>query len=416
MKTHIFDIENWKEIGSTLARNKTRTFLTGFGIFWGVAMLAILLGGASGAKDMLMRNFAGFATNSAFTYANWTTIPYKGHQKGRNWNLDITDVERLRQAIPELRTVTEQYNNSGVSFSSGKFSYSGSVIGATPQFADVMTPVIYSGRFVNQKDVSQGRRVAVVGQKIVNEIFPNDPAPLGRDMQINGITYTIIGVAGQTSEVTLSSRIDESVIIPSSVFRRAFNRGNNVDMIMMVARDGKKISDIEQKLRHLVAQHHNISPDDKYAIEVIDISENFKMVDNLFKGVSFLAGFIGLSTLLAGIIGIGNIMWVIVKERTQEIGIRRAIGAKPRDITAQILSEGMMLTTVAGLAGICFAAIALGIAQYLTTDNLGTPRFQMQPGQALIIMLTFVTLGTLAGLIPARKAMNIKPVEAINDK
>ena len=416
MKTRLFDIDNWKEIGATLARNKTRTFLTGFGIFWGVFMLAILLGGARGAKDLLMRNFAGFATNSGFIFTGNTSVPYKGHQKGRSWDMDVTDLERIRTGVPELQTVTEMYSYGGVSFRNGKYSYSGNVIGASPDYCDVMVPVIYSGRFVNTADVSRERKVAVVGQKVANELFPGVPSPVGREVEVNGITYTIVGVAGQTSEVSMGGRLDESVVLPSSTFRRAFRRGDTVDGIMLVARDGVKISGLENRIRRLLYVRHSIAPDDLSAMDLFDISERFEMVDNLFLGVSMLALFIGLSTLLAGIIGIGNIMWVIVKERTQEIGIRRAIGAKPRDIIVQILSEGVMLTAVAGVAGITLATVALGITQHLTANEVSTPQFQMQPGQAMLIMVTFVVLGTIAGVIPARKAMKIKPVEALNDK
>ena len=416
MRVRLFDIENWKEIGATLARNKTRTFLTGFGIFWGTAMLAILLGGARGAKDLLMRNFSGFATNSGIIFTGRTSIPYKGHQKGRYWTLDITDMERMKEAFPVLETVTEQYSSYGVSFRNGKHSYSGAVMGASPEFTDVMVPKIYSGRFVNQADIATERKVAVVGQKIVNEIFPGDPSPLGKDILVNGVTYNIVGVAGQTNEINMGARIDESVILPSSTFRRAFHRGNNVDLIMIVAKDGVSIADIIPEIKRLLFVRHTIAPDDLSACDIFDVSERFEMVDNLFIGVSLLAFFIGFSTLLAGIIGIGNIMWVIVKERTQEIGIRRALGAKPSDIIVQILSEGIMLTTIAGIAGISFATIALGTVQYLTANEISTPRFQMQPVQAMTIMATFIILGTFAGLIPARKAMNIKPVEALNDK
>lgn len=416
MRIRLFDIENWKEIGATLARNKTRTFLTGFGIFWGTAMLAILLGGARGAKDLLMRNFNGFATNSGIIFTGPTSIPYKGHQKGRSWELDITDMERLKESFPVLKTVTELYSSHGVSFRSGKYSYMGAVMGAAPEFTEVMVPTIYSGRFVNQADVAQERKIAVVGQKIVNEIFPGDPSPLGKDILVNGVTYSIVGVAGQTSEISMGARIDESVILPSSTFRRAFHRGNNVDVVMLVAQDGTSIANIIPEIKRLLFVRHTIAPDDLSACDIFDVSENFEMVDNLFIGVSLLAFFIGFSTLLAGIIGIGNIMWVIVKERTQEIGIRRALGATPSDIIVQILSEGIMLTTIAGTAGICFAAMTLGIIQYFTTNDISIPRFQMNPGQAMIIMTTFIVLGTLSGLIPARKAMNIKPVEALNDK
>lgn len=416
MRIRLFDIENWKEIGATLARNKTRTFLTGFGIFWGTAMLAILLGGARGAKDLLMRNFSGFATNSGIIFTGRTSMPYKGHQKGRYWELDITDMERLRESFPSLKTVTEQYSTGGVSLRNGKYSYAGSVMGASPEFTEVMVPTIYSGRFINQADLSLERKVAVVGQKIVNEIFPGDPSPLGKEILVNGVSYSVVGVAGQTNEINMGSRIDEAVILPSSTFRRAFHRSNKVDIIMLVAKDGTKISDLIPEIKRLLFVRHSIAPDDLSACDIFDISERFEMVDNLFMGVSLLAFFIGFSTLLAGIIGIGNIMWVIVKERTQEIGIRRALGAKPSDIIVQILSEGIMLTTVAGVAGICFAVAVLGITQHLTANEVSTPHFQMNPGQAIVIMTTFIVLGTLAGLIPARKAMKIKPVEAINDK
>lgn len=172
MKVTIFDIENWKEIGATLARNKTRTFLTGFGIFWGTAMLAILLGGARGAKDLLMRNFDGFATNSGIIFTGQTTIPYKGHGKNRSWNMDLVDIKRLKATCPELQTVTEMYSNYGVSSRHGRYSYSGNVSGVAPQYAEVMLPTIFSGRFVNEADISLERKVAVVGKRLLTNSIP----------------------------------------------------------------------------------------------------------------------------------------------------------------------------------------------------------------------------------------------------
>ncbi len=416
MKLTIFDIENWKEIGATLARNKTRTFLTGFGIFWGTAMLAILLGGARGAKDLLMRNFDGFATNSGILFTSNTTIPYKGHAKNRSWQLDVTDLERLRANFPELQTVTEMYSNYGVSSRHGRYSYSGNVSGVAPQYAEVMLPAIYSGRFINEADMSMGRKVAIVGKKVANELYPTDPSPIGQTIEVNGIGYTIVGICGQTNEIQMNGKLDESILLPATTFRRAFKRGDKVDVVMIVAKNGTKIANLDSRMRRVIYSRHAISPDDMAAMDIFDISEKFEMVENLFLGVSLLALFIGLSTLLAGIIGIGNIMWVIVKERTQEIGIRRAIGAKPSDIIVQILSEGTVLTMIAGIAGICFAALALGITQTLTANEVSTPQFQMNLSQAFTIMGTFVVLGTLAGLIPATKAMKIKPIEALNDK
>lgn len=418
MNVQIFDIENWKEIGSTLARNKTRTFLTGFGIFWGVAMLALLLGGARVTETLLGQNFRGFATNSGAIIPNTTTIPYKGYAKGRTWYMDLTDVERIRQSVPELKVVAPVFQSWGdASCRNGRFTYAGSALGSDPEFAEVNTPKIYSGRFINEADVAQGRKVVVLGKKISNEIFPTEPDPVGRTMQVNGITYSVVGVAGSLGNANINGPFDENVIMPSTTFRKAFARADKVDFLTFVAKDGVKIKDLMPRVKATLYRRHNIHPDDESASWVIDISEMFERVGTLFTGVNFLALFIGVSTLLAGIIGIGNIMWVIVKERTQEIGIRRAIGAKPRDIVVQVLSEGAVLTIVAGVAGICFAALVLGIANYAVTQGSeGSTNLQMSFASAMGIVATFVILGTLAGLIPSIKAMKIKPIEALNSK
>lgn len=214
----------------------------------------------------------------------------------------------------------------------------------------------------------------------------------------------------------MNDRIDNVVMIPTSTFQKGFNRGDKVDVIMMVGNQKADFTNLEEKIRKVLYSRHQISPDDNSALWYLNISAEFSKVDNLFMAISFLALFIGLSTLIAGIIGIGNIMWVIVKERTQEFGIRRAIGAKPADVTVQILSEGVTLTAIAGMAGISFACIVLGISAALTANETSTPRFQMTLWQALVIIGVFIILGTLAGLIPAIKAMRIKPIEALNDK
>lgn len=416
MKIPFFDIENWKEIGATLARNKTRTFLTAFGIFWGVFMLACLMGGARGAEDLLRRNFDGFATNSAILFPGHTTIPYKGHAKGRRWQADMTDIKRLRLMLPELQTVTSQSSEGNISFRNGRHSFSGQVWGVEDKFTDVMLPHIESGRFINDADVSRQRKVAVVGKKVANELYPEDKSPVGKTVLVNGISYTIVGIAYQTSGIEMGDRIDNVVIIPLTTFQKAFNRADKVDGIMMVGKREADFTALEPLIRRVLYTRHLVSPDDNSAMWYMNISQEFSKVDMLFMGISFLALFIGLSTLIAGIIGIGNIMWVIVKERTQEFGIRRAIGAKPLDVTTQILSEGVTLTAIAGMAGISLACMVLGVAAFLTANETSTPRFQMTLWQAGVIIGVFIILGTLAGLIPALKAMRIKPIEALNDK
>lgn len=416
LRIPLLDIDNWREIGATLSRNRTRTLMTGFGIFWGVFMLAALVGGAQGAKDMLLSEFQGFATNSAILFPGTTSMPYHGYAGERKYDLDLTDLERLRRGVPELGTVTGNMYQMGCTFATEKYSVSGQAMGAWPDYVRVMQPVIYSGRFINGHDMNAGRKVCVIGKRIAEQVYPGVADPVGRPLRINGITYTIVGMAGQETDLSLGGRIDQQVIIPLTTFRRAFGRGDNLDIIMLVARGKESISALEPRIRRIIYSRHYIHPDDTRALNIFDISEEFAKVDKLFLGVSFLAAFIGFSTLIAGIIGIGNIMWVIVRERTQEIGIRRAIGSKPRDIIVQILSEGMVLTAVAGVLGLSVAVVALGVTQHLTAKGSFVPQFLLTPGQAAWIIGVFLVLGSAAGLIPAFKAMKIKPVEALNSR
>ena len=418
MKLTIFDKENWKEIGATLASNKTGTVLTGFGIFWGVAMLAMLMCGATGGEDLLKRNFAGFATNSGGMVPNQTTIPYHGYQKGRGWQIDMTDVEMLRESFPELKSIIPTFQKWNSSFKFGKNSFSGQLIGAGPDYMTMQSPKFYNGRFINEADESAERRVAVIGKKVAAQLFPNIGDPTGKTIDVNGGAYSVIGIIGDNSQMRLNGSLDESVVVPASTFRRANGYGDKVDFLMMVAKDNVDLSEVIPRMRRILYRRHDIHPNDEGAMWAINIAENFQQIDTLFTGIDLLALFIGISTLLAGIIGIGNIMWVIVKERTQEIGIRRAIGAKPRDIIVQVLSEGAALTLISGLAGLCLAALILGVLQSLNNppDAASEVHFQMSFSRAVSILSTFIILGILAGLIPSIKAMKIKPIEAINSK
>ncbi len=415
MKTSFFDIENWREIGATLARNKTRTFLTAFGIFWGTAMLAMLFGGAQGFEGVMRRNFAGFSTNLGEVMPNRRTVPYKGFTKGSGWKLTTRDVELIRQLAPAIES-SSVINSRRVTSAFGSKTKSTNVSGVDGDYSKIMIPVINEGRFINEGDVSSERKVAVVGKDIATSLFGND-SPIGEFISLDGIYFKVVGVASQLSDISINGRLDESVILPSSTMRRAFNSGNNVGFFLYTAPPGKSPSDNDAVIRRIVSSAHSISPDDKNAIEFLDISEQFEMIDNLFLGISLLALFVGFGSLLAGVIGVGNIMWIVVKERTQEFGIRRAIGAKPLDITVQVLSESIMLTLVAGTLGVCFGALVLGIADKLTYDPLlGHAGFELTFKAAIIIVALFFVLGSLAGTIPAIRAMKIKPIEALNDK
>lgn len=415
MKTSFFDIDNWKEIGATLARNKTRTFLTAFGIFWGTAMLAMLFGGAQGFEGIMRRNFAGFSTNLGGVFANRRTMPYKGFNKGSGWNITVQDIEIIRRQAPAIEYSSE-IGQRGVTAAFGSKSKSTTAVGVEGDYDKIMTPVIGEGRFINHSDVTSRRKVAVVGKNVATALFGND-SPVGKYISADGIYFLVVGVASQLSDASVGARIDESIVLPSSTMKDAYNYGNNVGFFVFTAPPGHAPSENAPAIRRVLSSAHSLHPDDENAINFMDISEMFEMIDNLFTGISLLALFVGFGSLMAGVIGVGNIMWIVVKERTQEFGIRRAIGAKPADITMQVLSESILLTLVAGTLGVCFGALVLGICDKLTLDPLlGHAGFELPFDMAVGIVAAFFVLGSAAGTIPAIKAMRIKPIEAINDK
>jgi len=411
----VFDIDNWREIGITLSRNKTRTILTGFGIFWGTAMLAMLLGGASGFEGMLSRQFAGFATNMVFMSSNPTTVSYKGYNKGMEWSMNDRDIAVLRSSVPYIDASTSLLS-IGVNIDYKNKTKHTSVIGIEADYFKIMTAVLYKGRFLNAADIHNYNKTALIGRDLASELFGEDD-PLGKNVTVNGVSVQIVGVVGQKGEASVGGRLDWSIVMPFTTLRRAFNWGDKVWFFIFTLEPGHRLNEIKDNILHVMRMGHPISPDDTQFMAIGDVAEQFQKVESLFLAITLLAGFVGVGTLIAGIIGVGNIMWIIVKERTQEIGIRRAIGARPRDIIAQILSEGVVLTSIAGLAGISFATFILAMADKATFDPLnGSAGFEMSFATAVIIMIIFLVLGTLAGLIPAVKAMRIKPIEAINDK
>ena len=416
MKNSLFDIDNWREIGATLSRNKTRTFLTAFGIFWGTAMLAMLWGGAAGLKGMLMRNFEGFATNMAVITAGRTSIPYKGFNKGMKVRITQSDLDAIRTRVPNIeassgilmQTVNVAYNTTG---KTNVFCE-----GVEPDYFRIQTPILYQGRLFNEIDIKERKKVSAIGRNLARELFGNDD-PIGKFISINGIYFQVTGVIGQSGEFSIGDKMDDSVFLPENVMRSAFALGTNVDFMMFTVDPGHDPDEVKPMLMRVIRSSHPIHPDDETAIRMMNVAEEFRRIDNLFLGVSLLALFVGAGTLIAGIIGVGNIMWIIVKERTQEIGIRRAIGAKPRDIIIQVLSEGVVLTAIAGIAGIVFATLVLAVVEHVTYDPLAGPaHFMLRFSHAVWIMAVFLILGTAAGLIPSLKSMKIKPIEAMRDK
>ena len=415
MKISVFDRDNWREIGASLARNKTRTFLTAFGIFWGTAMLALLMGGADGLKGMMSRQFAGFSTNLGAVFNGQRSMSYMGYNKGSYWTMTTEDVDVLRKVAPAIE-YSSTMDRAQVRAVYSTREKSVAAMGVEADYDKIMIPQMYEGRFINSSDISASRKVAVIGKNIAGELFGNE-SPVGKRVSLNGIYFTCIGVAGQKGDASIMGRIDDSFILPGTTLRLTFNRGNQVGFFVYTAPKGKKPSDNEPAIRRALSRLHAIHPADNNAIGFMDISEEFEMVDNLFLGLSILAFFVGFGSLMAGIIGVGNIMWIIVRERTHEFGVRRAIGAKPLDITVQVLCESILLTLVAGMAGVCFAAMILGAADAVTASPvLGKAGFEIGFTQAVGILAAFFVLGSAAGTLPAIKAMKIKPIEALREK
>lgn len=412
------DLDTYKEILDTITRNKSRSLLTGFGVFWGVFMLIALMGGGQGLKEMLQNNFQGFATNTAVVWAQNTTKPYKGFNKGRSWNMELNDIERLRQRVPELDVVTPLLFGGRKSVVYGDKTFSGSTQGVNSDYAKVSVPNIFYGRYINEMDVKEQRKVCVIGKQIYKNLFPGGGDPCGKSLRVDSTYYTVVGVDYRSGNgVNFGGRADETITLPQSVLRTAYNRGNEVDIIATTGKQGVVMSSITQRIRETVARAHSIDPSDEKGLMVFNTEVLFQMLDNLFKGVNFLIWLVGIGTLLAGAIGVSNIMMVTVKERTTEIGIRRAIGATPKMILSQIISESIILTLVAGMSGILFGVAILQMLEMANTkDGVLSVHFQVNFWTAIASAVLVCILGGLAGLAPAWRAMSIKPVDAMRDE
>jgi putative ABC transport system permease protein len=415
-----FDVDTYREILDTLTRNKSRSFLTGFGVFWGVFMLVSLIGGGQGMKEMLNKNFEGFATNSAFVWSQQTSKAYKGFRKGRWWSMDLKDVERLRQRVPELDVIAPvvfmPWNASSTAYHEDR-KVTINVQGVTPEYADVVGPKLYYGRYINDMDLKHHRKVCVLGKKIYKDLFKEGGNPCGQSIRIDSTYYQVVGVDYNTSSISINGTSEEMVTLPFTMVQQAYNRGQQIDLIAVTARKGVVMSDITDRIRETVARAHYVDPTDEQGARVFNTEVLFQLLDNLFKGVNFLIWLVGLGTLLAGAIGVSNIMMVTVRERTTEIGIRRAIGATPKMILSQIISESILLTLVAGMSGILFGVMILQMLEmYNTEDGIVETHFQVSFWTAIFCAVVVSSLGVLAGLAPAARAMSIKPVDAMRDE
>ena len=414
------DLDSYREILDTLTRNKARSFLTGFGVFWGVFMLVALIGGGQGLKEMLEKNFEGFAQNTVIVWGQQTSKAYKGFRKGRWWSMDYKDIERLKQRVPELDVAAPvlfaPWGKSNTAYY-GDQKTSPRIQGTSPDYAKVVAPKLYYGRYINEMDMKEHRKVCVIGKKIYKELFKEGGDPCGKSIRIDSTYYEVIGVDYASTNMNINGRGEEKVTLPVTLMQQTYNRGNQVDMIVATGRQGVVMSKLTDRIRETVTMAHFVDPTDEQGAMVFNTEVLFQMLDNLFRGVNFLIWLVGLGTLLAGAIGVSNIMMVTVRERTTEIGIRRAIGATPKMILSQIISESIVLTLVAGMSGILFGVLILQMLEMGNTeDGIVAAHFQVGFWTAIFAALVVSAMGVLAGLAPAARAMSIKPVDAMRDE
>ena len=415
----IFDLDKWSEIWQTLSRNKSRSLLTAFGVFWGIFMLTILMGGSNGFRAILEANFNGFAQNSYFVMPGKTTKPYKGCQVDRSWMLHLSDVDALPKQVPGVKLATPMVLGLFTEMTHKQHKENVSLKGVYPNYDQIENPHIVMGRFIQMADVVNQRRVCVLSKNIASRLFPNDPNPLGKYVQSGGMYLQVVGVSHIISNFGVGGNSSYSVFIPFSVAQNLTKSGNDIAIIGVVVKDNVSISSIQPQMERFFCERHSVDPTDTAAYMSINMESMFQMVTALFSGISILVWLIGIGTLLSGAIGISNIMMVVVKERTTEIGIRRAIGAKPRDILSQIMTESVVITLLAGIGGIIISVWILSgidIAALSMTESYPSGGFFISFPVAIGALFALSIIGVLAGIAPSLRALAIKPIDAIRDE
>ncbi|MDD2437960.1 MAG: ABC transporter permease [Massilibacteroides sp.] len=419
----MFDIDRWIEIWVTITRNKTRSILTCFGVFWGILMLVILLGSGVGMKNGMFAGIEGFATNSVFMWSDRTSEAYKGFNKGRIWNLRNRDVEAIKQNVTGVEYISPVIwgNSSDKNVVYGQVSGTYTVKGLYPEYFHIESQTIHYGRVLNEIDQLEKRKVCVIGSE-VNEVLFKGADPCGKYVRANGLYYQIVGVVeAKATNINIGGRSSQCVFIPFSTMQQTLNQGDILHFLCLSIKKGYNVKQVIDECSALIKAQNEIAPTDPQALGMVNLAAEFATFENLFTGIDILVWLVGMGTLLAGIIGVSNIMMVTVKERTREIGVRRALGAKPWNIISQVMSESLLLTSMAGLLGLSLGVFILDLVDKIISTqppSRGTfflhPEVSIQTAIAATIVLLFC--GLLAGLIPAWRAMQIKAIDAIREE
>ncbi len=420
----IFDQDTWQEIFGSIGQNKIRTIITIIGVLWGIFLYVVLSGVAKGVDNGFEKQFERISSNMLFIWAEYTSIPYEGFKINRGINLTLNDVESLKNNIPEIEHIAPRiqkgnFGSVGANVVNGNRSGIFNIYGDFPVLTTVSTLDIYDGgRFINELDIEQNRKVCVIGERTKKELFKDDINPIGKYIKINEIYFKVIGIHKYVDEGGGSFNTDGDIHVPFSTFKKIYNTGNEVGFLLIAGFDDVDILEVEKKVRSQLKVIHKIHPDDQEAIGGFNLGALFNRIKDFANGMSFLSLVIGIATILAGVIGIGNILLISVKERTKEIGIRRAIGASPNHIRKQIILESVFLTIIAGVIGIILGAFILYIVN-MSTQNLEDVPFTNATVPINFIvgaLLLMISLGTVIGFIPAEKAISIKPIEALKDE
>jgi putative ABC transport system permease protein len=422
----MFDLDRWNEIWHALTKNKIRSLLTAFGVFWGIFMLIVMAGAGNGLRNGIVEGVGKFATNSAFMWTDRTGEPYKGFKRGRYWNMDSEDLAIIRQKVPEVEILSPKNfgsnNNSGPNTIRGLKNGSFNIKGDYPEYLKIDPATIVKGRWINEMDMREKRKVCAIGTKVYETMFKPDENPLGEYLKINGVYYQVVGVIKPETRVNINGRTEESVFIPFTTMQQAYNMGNDVHLIALTSVKGVPVSVIEEKVKDIIKKRHSISPTDNQAITSINIEKQFLQMRGLFVGINILTWIVGIGTLLAGVIGVSNIMLVIVKERTREIGVQRALGARPITIITQVMLESVALTTVAGYIGLSLGVGLLELInkvmenQSKNSEEIFFRNPEISISVAVAALIVLIIAGMFAGSIPAQRALQIKPIEALREE
>ncbi len=423
----MFDLDNWQEIWSTITRNKLRSFLTGFGVFWGIFMLIILIGAGNSLQGGIYSNFEGFASNSCFFWTDRTSEAHKGFRKGRFWSMKVKDIQLIKERAASLEYISPMLfiGGSDKNVVRGMKSGSYGVRGVYPEHFKIEGQHIIAGRLLNEVDEKEKRKVCIIGKEVYETLFDKEEDPIGQYLKVNGIYFQVVGAIRPKSRASVGGNTEESVFLPFSTTQTTFQQGQDIWFMGCTAKPGYEVSYLEEEVKSIVKAAHDISPTDEKAMGSMNVEKQFKIFQNLFLGIDFLIWLVGLGALMSGIIGISNIMLVTVKERTKEIGVKRALGAKPASIIIQIMSESFTLTAIAGFIGFLFGIIILelvymGMNSGMMMGDSNEQAFFIPPfvsfWTAIAAMGVLIVSGLLAGFMPAIRALRIKAIDAIREE